>query len=150
MARINLFTGSVFGNAERVAQHLKGLLIAAGHEVHEGQADISRFSQPGTVLNLICTSTTGQGELPDELYPLWSQLRDQLPQMPGTYMAVIALGDSNYESFAGGGRHFIEVSQEMGMPMLQEPLFIDASEVTDPVSFSDEWAQQLIQSLAQF
>ena len=43
---------------------------------------------------LSVTSTTGMGELPDNLLPLYHALRDQLPDWRGRPAAVLALGDS--------------------------------------------------------
>jgi len=88
----------VYGTAEEVARHAESLLKAAGleawHAARATQHDLEGF---GPQALLAVTSTTGMGELPDNLMPLFSSIRDTLPAawrgLPG---AVIALGDSSY------------------------------------------------------
>ncbi|WP_410454560.1 flavodoxin domain-containing protein, partial [Pseudomonas viridiflava] len=78
--RIAIVCGSVYGSAEEVARNVGGLLRAAGHET---------LLNPGITLPellafepqalLAVTSTTGMGGLPDNIMPIYSQLRDRLP-----------------------------------------------------------------------
>lgn len=103
--KVAILCGSVYGTAEEVARNAKQLLTDAGFEVllnlRATLADVQAFAPDAF---LAVTSTTGMGELPDSLMPLYSQIRDQLPApwrgLPG---AVIALGDSSYgDTYCGG------------------------------------------------
>jgi MioC protein len=89
------------------------------------------------------------GELPDNLQPLYSAIRDQLPAallgLPG---AVIALGDASYgDTFCGGGEQMRELFGELGMREVQEMLRIDASESVTPETDAEPWLAQLIDAL---
>lgn len=104
--KVAILSGSVYGTAEEVARHAMGLLNAAGleawHNPRATLADVQAFAPDAF---LAVTSTTGMGELPDNLMPLYSTIRDQLPAawrgLPG---AVIGLGDASYgDTFCGGG-----------------------------------------------
>lgn len=70
------------------------------------------------------------GELPDNLMPLYSTIRDQLPAawrgLPG---AVIGLGDASYgDTFCGGGEQMRELFGELGVREVLPMLRLDASE----------------------
>ena len=94
--KVAIISGSVYGTAEEVARHAELLLKAAGHEAwHAARATLQDVEGFAPEALLAVTSTTGMGELPDNLMPLYSMIRDTLPAawrgLPG---AVIALGDS--------------------------------------------------------
>eukprot|EP01132_Coremiostelium_polycephalum_P017879 gene17879-21361_t len=94
--KVAILSGSVYGTAEEVARHAASILNAAGfdawHNPRATLADVQGFAPEAF---LAVTSTTGMGELPDNLQPLYSTIRDQLPAawrgLPG---AVIGLGDA--------------------------------------------------------
>ena len=95
------------------------------------------------------TSTTGMGELPDNLQPLYFSLHDQLPMawrgLPG---AVIGLGDASYgDTFCGGGELMRELFAELGVREVQEMLRLDASESVTPETDAEPWLAQLIATL---
>ena len=98
---------------------------------------------------LAVTSTTGMGELPDNLMPLYSSLRDSLPAafrgLPG---AVIALGDSSYgDTYCGGGEQLRELFAELGVREVQPMLQLDASETVTPETDAEPWLAELADAL---
>ncbi|RRW63998.1 flavodoxin [Pseudomonas fluorescens] len=148
--KVAILSGSVYGTAEEVARHAQNLLKAAGFETFYNSrvalADIQAF---GPEALLAVTSTTGMGELPDNLQPLYSTLRDQLPaSLRGLPGAVIALGDASYgDTFCGGGEQMRELFTELGVNEVQEMLRIDASESVTPETDAEPWLAQLIEAL---
>lgn len=104
--KVAIISGSVYGSAEEVARHAGKILRDAGFEVlhnpsRDPSAELQAF-EPQALLGV--TSTTGMGELPDNIQAIYSQIRDVLPAarrgLPG---AVIALGDASYgDTFCGG------------------------------------------------
>ncbi|WLH36578.1 flavodoxin [Pseudomonas sp. FP2196] len=148
--KVAILSGSVYGTAEEVARHAQNLLKAAGFETfynpRASLADIQSFAPEAF---LAVTSTTGMGELPDNLQPLYSTIRDQLPAawrgLPG---AVIALGDASYgDTFCGGGEQMRELFAELGLREVQDMLRIDASESVTPETDAEPWLADLIGSL---
>ncbi len=95
------------------------------------------------------TSTTGMGELPDNLMPLYSSIRDTLPAawrgLPG---AVIGLGDSSYgDTFCGGGEQMRELFAELGVREVLPMLRLDASETVTPEADAEPWLAEFMAAL---
>ena len=133
MASIRILVGSVFGGALLTARELKKTLEPEGHTVVVNEqpelADITGNSDPV----LICTSTTGQGEVPPNLLPFYVDLRETLPQQPGRPFGMIVLGDSSYgDTFCGAGDLLEEAFLETGAAKTGTTLKIDAMETTEP------------------
>ena len=149
--KVAILSGSVYGTAEEVARHAQNLLKAAGFETfYSSRASLAEVQAFAPEAFLAVTSTTGMGELPDNLQPLYSMIRDQLPAawrgLPG---AVIALGDASYgDTFCGGGEHMRELFfSELGLREVQEMLRLDASESVTPETDAEPWLADLIGAL---
>lgn len=140
MAAVEIIIGTVYGSAVLVAETLEQALTAAGHRVqlHEdaslAELDSGRFW-------LIVTSTTGQGDLPPNLIPLFEELRENSPPLPGLRYALIALGDSSYDNFCGAGRQFDQLLQELQARAITERLEVDATETLEPEVPALAWLQ---------
>ncbi|MDT4853979.1 hypothetical protein FQZ97_882640 [compost metagenome] len=96
---------------------------------------------------LTVTATTGMGELPDNLLPIYSELRDRLPNWRGRPGAVLALGDSSYDVYCGGGELIRELYAELGLREVVEMQRLDASETVTPEVDAEPWLQNLIAAL---
>ena len=72
--------------------------------------------------------TSGQGDLPDSIVPLFQGIKDSLGFQPNLRYGVIALGDSSYVNFCNGGKQFDALLQEQSAQRVGEMLLIDASE----------------------
>jgi len=150
--KVALFSGSVYGAAEDVARHAVQLLAAAGYQCYYNpRGDLAALlaSQPEALIGI--TSTTGMGELPDNLLPLYSELRDQLPApLRGLPGGVIGLGDSSYsDSFCGGGELLAELFDELGIRQITPMLRLDASESVTPETDAEPWLAEFMQRLEQ-
>ena len=148
--KVAILSGSVYGTAEEVARHAQNLLKDAGFETfYNPRASLADIQAFGPEALLAVTSTTGMGELPDNLQPLYFSLRDQLPAAwRGLQGAVIGLGDASYgDTFCGGGELMRELFAELGVREVQELLRLDASESVTPETDAEPWLAQLIATL---
>lgn len=139
--RVAILSGSVYGTAEEVARHAERVLKAAGFEAwHNPRASLAELQAFAPEAFLAVTSTTGMGELPDNLQPLYFAIRDHLPAWHGLPGAVIGLGDSSYgDTYCAGGELVRELFAELGIREVQPMLRLDASETVTPESDAEPW-----------
>lgn len=148
MARIGIFVGTMYGNALLVAEEAQPVLQAAGHDVHVYEdATLADWQPYASEVALIITSTTGQGDLPDSIGRLYEEMREKLGHQPDLRYGVIALGDSSYEHFCGGGKKFDALLQEQSAQRVGDVLLIDAEEHPEPESVALPWVEQWLQLL---
>ena len=146
--KVAILSGSVYGTAEEVARHAEKLLKAAGLDAsylpRVSLDDLIAFD-PEALLTV--TATTGMGELPDNLLPLYSELRDRLPNWRGRSGAILALGDSSYDVFCGGGELMRELYAELGLREVVEMQRLDASETVTHELDAEPWLNAVIAAL---
>ncbi|WMC11442.1 flavodoxin [Oceanimonas pelagia] len=138
MATVEIIIGTVYGSAVLVAEALEEALVKAGHSVtlHE-DAELAELDQ--SHFWLFVTSTTGQGDIPPNLVPLFEELRESCPPIPRVRYALVALGDSSYEHFCGAGRRLDEQLQELQAQAVTERLQVDATDTLEPEVPALDW-----------
>lgn len=148
MKTVNLVFGTVYGNAQFVAEIIEKQLIDLGYPTRLWQPnEAATFVPSQEELLLVVTSTTGQGDLPDDLQPWFEHLKQSGAYLPALHYGVIALGDSSYETFCGAGKQVDELLTEMGAKAPVERLDIDACETTEPEVEAKKWLQDWHQSI---
>lgn len=142
MANISVFVGSVYGNAQHVAEQCEEKLVSMGHDVTLfSEPELDDFADADSVL--VITSTTGQGDFPPNIEFFAQDLRDQMPMMNGRAFAVVALGDSSYgDSFAGAGKAFFELLTELQGRPVADLFIVDAMETFEPETEVVPWVEK--------
>ncbi|MTD37117.1 flavodoxin [Erwinia sp. CPCC 100877] len=141
MAEVGIFVGTMYGNALLVAEEAQAILGEQGHQVkvfEDPALEAWQYYRNHYVL--VVTSTTGQGDLPDGIVPLFEAIKE-MGWQPELKYGLIALGDSSYEHFCGGGHQFDERLQEQGATRVGDMLTIDASEDPEPEVISNPWVE---------
>ncbi|HBV76506.1 MULTISPECIES: FMN-binding protein MioC [Vibrio] len=140
---IHIITGSTLGGAEYVGDHLSDLLVEQGVEttIHN-QPDISQIKAQGTWL--IITSTHGAGDYPDNIEPFMTALKTAPPKMSDVKFAVIAIGDSSYDTFCGAGKEARATLLDIGAEELCPHLEIDILETPVPEDAAETWIKHNI------
>ena len=78
--KVAILSGSVYGTAEEVARHAERLFKEAGFDAwHAPRMSLDELKAFEPEAFLTVTATTGMGELPENLQPLYFAIRDQLP-----------------------------------------------------------------------
>lgn len=132
MSKIGIFVGSVYGNAQQVAEDVSSMIKDKGLDVEVfTDPSLDDFKQVSSVL--VISSTTGQGDIPPNLEFFIHDLRDQFPLMEQKPFAVVALGDSSYgETYCGAGRQIFELLTELQGKPITDLLEMDACETLEP------------------
>jgi MioC protein len=138
---LTILVGTMTGTAQLVAQELE-LRIDDGDNRAQARLmdnlDASVFDGGG--LFLICSSTYGQGDVPDNAKQLYDSLQTARPDLSNVRYGVVALGDRTYaETFCNGGRRFDRILSELGARRIGEVLLHDASAGTMPEEVAAEW-----------
>lgn len=146
MAKVGIFVGTVYGNALAVAEEAQRILLEHNHQANIYEEGILiDWEKYSTVL--VITSSTGQGDLPDTIAPLFHELRDNLGYQPNLSYGLIALGDSSYDYFCGAGMKFDELLQEHQAKRIGEILKIDGMDVAEPEVFAIDWLESWVNLL---
>ena len=141
-AEITILVGTMTGTAEMVAQEVQQALEGAGHhatiKMMDGlEADV--FSPGGNFL--VCTSTYGAGDVPDNAQSLFNSLESTRPDLGNVRYGIIALGDITYkDTYCQGGKRFDQLLSELGARRAGEMFEHDASSGTLPEELAAQWA----------
>jgi flavodoxin len=144
MSKISIFVGTVYGNAQHVAEDVKTMLDSEGldSEVFTDPS-VSDFKQASRILFI--SSTTGQGDIPPNLEFFIQDLREQSVLITQKPFAVAALGDSSYgESFCGAGLQIFELLTELQGNSVADLLEVDACETLEPEVAVVAWVKTLL------
>ena len=143
MATLTIIAGTVYGNAQHVAEQVEENLAQQGIDcVLESDPSVTDFADAEALL--VITSTTGQGDVPPNLEFVFSDLKDESPMLTGKPFAVAALGDSSYgESFCGAGKQFQALLNELQATAVADLLEVDAMETLEPEKDVVEWVNSI-------
>ena len=141
--KITILVGTMTGTAQLCAQEMELALDDGETEVETllmEKADASVFERPGVFL--ICPSTYGQGDVPDNARALYEELKNRRPDLSRVRYGVFGLGDRTYaETFNFGGKRFDEILAELGAERIGERHMHDASSGILPEETALEWCQ---------
>jgi MioC protein len=141
--RINILVGMMTGTAQLCAQEMELALDDDDVKVQTilmDGLDSSVFSREGVFL--VCTSTYGQGDVPDNARALYEDLKARRPDLSRVRYGVFGLGDRTYaETFNFGGKKFDELLSELGAKRIGERHMHDASSGILPEETALEWCQ---------
>ena len=85
------------------------------------------------------TSTHGAGDFPDNIQPLINALTQQSPDLSAIRYAVIALGDSSYDTFCSAGKSVHSQLKILGAQPISDCFTIDVLETPVPEDAAEEW-----------
>lgn len=147
MVDVGIFVGSVYGNAQHVAEQVQAMIEGKGHSVGVYlDPTVDEFKQTKSVLFI--SSTTGQGDIPPNLEFFVSDLRDAFPLMEQKPFAVAGMGDSSYgDTFCGAGRQIFELLTELQGAPVADMLEVDAIETLEPENDIVPWVEGLLAKL---
>ena len=144
--KITILIGTMTGTAQLCAQEMELALDDGDTQVETllmDDLDSSVFAREGVFL--VCTSTYGQGDVPDNARALYEDLQSRRPDLSKVLYGVFGLGDRTYaETFNFGGKRFDEALAGLGAERVGERHMHDASSGILPEETALEWCQDWI------
>lgn len=147
--QLTILVATMTGTAEMVADEMQQALGDAGHEVDirmMDDLDAGVFASGGAFI--ICTSTYGFGNVPDNAIEFLEKLEAAQPDLSGVRYGVFALGDHTYsDTFCHGGTRFDELLTKLGAHRVGEIRQHDASSAELPEEVAPGWVREWVTQL---
>jgi MioC protein len=137
---VNILVGTMTGTAQLVAEEIA---LAFGAEMlvevtFMDSLDRRVFERPGVFL--VCTSTYGQGDVPDNARAFHADLLACRDDLSRVRYGVFALGDSTHVgTYCFGGKHFDQALAARGARRIGDVFEHNASGGTLPEEVALEW-----------
>lgn len=149
MTNVLILIGTVTGNTEQVAAELATIFEYEGLDptlVNMYDATPELVQQYEQIL--ICTSTYGSGDLPDNADPFYNALLEQKPDLQHVRFAVCALGDHDYDPyFCEAGKLFEQLFTHLGASAVAQRFEIDGDPDPQWIEQAQAWALDVAEAL---
>lgn len=155
MSSIQIIVGSMLGGTEYVAEACEETLTELGHQVSiHLKPDLKTiidgtFSQDTKKNNgdnlteksiwLVCTSTHGAGDYPDNIQQFISDLTNCDQDLSTVSFLTIGIGDSSYDTFCKAATDISKLLISIGCTELSSTKTFDMSEDIDPEDLAQQW-----------
>lgn len=140
LVNVNLVFGTVYGSAQFTAETLVKKITALGFKAILKQPhELTGFVPNESEYLIVVCSTTGQGDIPEDIWPWFAQLKTTAPYLPKLKYSIVGLGDSSYDTFCGAAKQFDELFSELGAQALTPRFEIDATETMEPELEAIKW-----------
>lgn len=150
MSTFQIIVGSMLGGTEYVAEACEEQLNTLDHQVNlHLKPDFTSILNDTFAQNtskksvwLICTSTHGAGDFPDNIQAFVSDLNNCEQDLSSINFMIIAIGDSSYDTFCKAGIEINNTLKSKGCHELVTINMLDMSEDIDPEVLAQEWLEQ--------
>ena len=143
MAKFEIIVGSVLGASEYVADALQELLLSHTHNA-EIYLTPQLIDLDQTAIWIICTSTHGASDLPDNIQPFAEQLKNL--NLPNHCFLVVGLGDSNYDTYCHASIQIENIMLSTGAKLLSPALHIDVVSHPIPEDAAVKWLKDWLKN----
>jgi MioC protein len=139
---VKILVATMTGTAELVAEEISDVLTDKGLQVDTllmDDLDETVFGDPAAVV--ICTSTYGQGDVPDNGQAFFEALERERPNLSAVQYVVFALGDMTYaQTFCRSGDLFDTLLTSLGARRVGDVMRHNASASSLPEDDAGDWA----------
>lgn len=150
MSSFQIIVGSMLGGTEYVAESCEEQLLALNHQVNLHlnpsfssilAATIDEKTNKSDTW-IICTSTHGAGELPDNIQAFAHDLENCVQDLSSINFMILAIGDSNYDTFCKAGLTINNILISKGCTQKTVIRMIDMRDDLDPEDLAKEWIME--------
>lgn len=132
----------MLGGSEYVAEACEETLTALGHEVElHFQPNFAQINSENQTW-LICTSTHGAGDYPDNIQAFVTDLENSDQDLSSVKFLTIGVGDSSYDTFCYAAKKINKLLLSKGCNELIPLITLDMSEDIDPEERSQNWLSE--------
>lgn len=148
MSDIHIIVGSMLGGTEYVAESCQQVLEQADKAVTiHFQPTLDEIATENCTW-LICTSTHGAGDYPDNIQAFIDQVTHTEKDLSTIKFAVIGMGDSSYDTFCYAAKNTEKLLISKGCNKLFELLTLDVQQPDDPELIAEQWISQHLDQLS--
>lgn len=138
MKKIKIISASTLGCAEQVAEYLAIDLKNTDFSTEVIHGPLFLKVDKKEVLLFVC-STHGSGDLPDNIVPLYKDLRTRKPDLSSITFGAIGIGNREYDTFCGGIDKLIKRLIYYGAKQLGNTLKINILDKSSPEESAKSW-----------
>lgn len=132
----------MLGGSEYVAEACEETLTALGHDVElHFQPDFAQINSENQTW-LICTSTHGAGDYPDNIQAFVTDLEKSDQDLSSIKFLTIGIGDSSYDTFCFAAKNLNKLLISKGCVEIIPLTTLDMSEDIDPEERSQNWLNE--------
>lgn len=139
MSSFQIIVGSMLGGTEYVAEACEETLLALNHQttlhLQPKFAQINSEDQSW----LICTSTHGAGEFPDNIQSFVEDLKNCTIDLSPIKFMIVGIGDSSYDTYCKAAKDIENILLSKGCKKITELKTFDMSEEIDPEDLAQQW-----------
>ena len=143
---ILILYGSQSGNSEEIAiQTGQGAIEHNLEPIVRAMDEISIDEIVGHTRVLICCSTWGDGEQPDNAEDLWEAVNgNEIDSLSGLHFSVLALGDSSYDLFCESGKEWDMWFESKGATRIHDRVDCDV-DFEEP---AQSWSEAVLKKMS--
>jgi len=150
MSSFQIIVGSMLGTTEYVGEACEEQLNALNHQakVHLKPDFPSIIANTFSTKNeknstwLICTSTHGAGDFPDNIQAFVEDLKNCEQDLSSINFMIIAVGDSSYDTFCKAGFELNNLLITKGCVEILPIKALDMSQEIDPEDLAQLWLSE--------
>lgn len=147
--KITILVGTMSGTAELAADEISSTLEDNNIEsriLRMEKASPMTLSEGGNFI--ICCSTYGEGDVPDNAQAFYKALLEERPNLSAMRFGLVAFGDSVYpNTFCFGGKKFAALLTELGASQVGTELLHDKRGAVYPEDAAIEWVEGWVTQL---
>ncbi|MBA6347771.1 MULTISPECIES: flavodoxin domain-containing protein [unclassified Colwellia] len=141
MSSFQIIVGSMLGGSEYVAEACEETLLALNHQTTlHLQPEFEQIIADNQTW-LICTSTHGAGDFPDNIQKFVEDLKNSTIDLSPVKFMIIGLGDSNYDTFCKAAKDFQKLLLSRGCNEIVVIKTLDMSDEIDPEDLAQRWLE---------
>lgn len=139
MSSFQIIVGSMLGGTEYVAEACEETLLALNHQVTLHLTPTFEQINSNNQTWLICTSTHGAGDFPDNIKNFIEDLKNSTVDLSPVKFMIIGVGDSNYDTFCKAALDIQKLLLSRDCSEVVTLKTLDMREEIDPEDLAQQW-----------